>query len=202
MTIRWNEEHVQFTTCSQYSLHSPCSPYSPYSPYYVTRTVAKGSAVSLSCDSRPYHVTTILHFHWLKFWWRNKRTIWIILSIISVKNSMSNSQRCPKKLCLNKSLFTKTPLFLLSDYCSTHQKLSSEWNMIRNPRFVFVKMIIFICGFFTEKHYLSFKKPHYLHHCFQISRVLSWMRHATLEKRTTIIMWTVSLIEICWRRVL
>ena len=45
--------------------------FSTYSPYYVTRTSANGSAVYWSRDFRLYHGTMILHYHWLKFWWRN-----------------------------------------------------------------------------------------------------------------------------------
>ena len=42
-----------------------------YILYYVTRTSANSSAVYWSRDFRLYHVTMILHYHWLKFWWRN-----------------------------------------------------------------------------------------------------------------------------------
>jgi len=42
-----------------------------YCPYYVKRTPANESAVYLSRDTDGNHVTIILHFHWLKFWWRN-----------------------------------------------------------------------------------------------------------------------------------
>ena len=42
--------------------------YSLYSPYYVTRTSTNDSAVSLSRDTDGNHVTSILHYHWLKFW--------------------------------------------------------------------------------------------------------------------------------------
>ena len=45
--------------------------YSPYSPYYVTRTSANDSALSLSRHIDGNSVTSILHCHWLKFWWRN-----------------------------------------------------------------------------------------------------------------------------------
>ena len=41
--------------------------YSPYSLYYVTRASANGSAVYWSRNFRLYHVTMILHCHWLKF---------------------------------------------------------------------------------------------------------------------------------------
>ena len=41
--------------------------FNPYSPYYVPmRTSANGSAACWSRDFRLYHVTTILHCHWLK----------------------------------------------------------------------------------------------------------------------------------------
>ena len=59
----------------------------PYSPYYVTRTSANGSAVYWSCDFSLYHVTTILHCHWLKFC----NVTWTIRTIcyyiISIKNA-------------------------------------------------------------------------------------------------------------------
>ena len=46
--------------------------YSPYSPYYVTKiTSANDSSVSLSRGTNRNHVTSILHFHWLKYWWHN-----------------------------------------------------------------------------------------------------------------------------------
>ena len=42
--------------------------YSPYSSYYVTITSANSSTVYWSHDFRLYHMTTLLHCHWLKLW--------------------------------------------------------------------------------------------------------------------------------------
>ena len=40
-------------------------------PDHVTSTPTNGSAMLLSCASRLYHVTIILHCHWREFWSRD-----------------------------------------------------------------------------------------------------------------------------------
>ena len=46
--------------------------HSPYSLYYVTGNFSQWQCeVSLSRDTDGNHVTSILHCHWLMFWWRN-----------------------------------------------------------------------------------------------------------------------------------
>ena len=65
----------------------------PYSPYYVTRTSANGSAVYWSCDFSLYHVTTILHCHWLKFCnvtWTIRTICYYIISIKNAKYKLKN----------------------------------------------------------------------------------------------------------------
>ena len=59
----------------------------PYSPNYVTRTSANGSAVYWSCDFSLYHVTTILHCHWLKFCYVTWTIQTICYYLISIKNA-------------------------------------------------------------------------------------------------------------------
>ena len=40
-------------------------------PDHVSSTPTNGSAMLLSCASRLYHVTIILHCHWREFWSRD-----------------------------------------------------------------------------------------------------------------------------------
>ena len=68
-------------------------------PDHVTTTPTNGSAMLLSCASRLYHVTIILHCHWREFW-SHDTDVFVILSIISIKNEKlfnSNNERSKPK---------------------------------------------------------------------------------------------------------
>ena len=104
----------------------PC--WLPYSPYYVTRTSANGSAVYWSCDFSLYHVTTILHCHWLKFCnvtWTIRTICYYIISIKNAKYKLKNYIRSKPEILriLWDIVVIRLVEYLLNMSCLTLQLL-------------------------------------------------------------------------------
>ena len=100
----------------------------PYSPYYVTRTSANGSAVYWSCDFSLYHVTTILHCHWLKFCnvtWTIRTICYYIISIKNAKYKLKNYIRSKPEILrlLWDIVVIRLVEYLLNMSCLTLQLL-------------------------------------------------------------------------------